>query len=101
MIHVIASLHIKDGKVAEFLEILRENIPNVLKETGCIEYAPTVDVAAGLAPQELNANAVTIVEKWDSLDDLLAHLAAPHMQAYAERVKDLVEGKSLKVLQSA
>jgi quinol monooxygenase YgiN len=101
MIHVIASLHIKDGKVAKFLEIFRANIPKVLDEAGCIEYAPTVDVPTGLGPQEVNANTVTIVEKWDSLDDLLAHLAAPHMLAYAERVKDLVEGKSLKVLQNA
>ena len=98
MIHVIASLQIKDGRLSEFIEIFKANVPNVLKEQGCVEYVPTVDVAAGLAPQELNSKVVTIVEKWDTLPDLIAHLAAPHMLAYGEKVKDMVEKKSLKVL---
>jgi quinol monooxygenase YgiN len=101
MIHVIASLHIKPGRVAEFVEIFRANIPNVLKEQGCIEYLPTIDLPSGLPPQELNSKVVTIVEKWDSLDDLRAHLSAPHMLAYGEQVKDLVEEKSLKILRDA
>ncbi len=101
MIHVIASLQIKDGLLSEFIEIFKANVPNVLKEQGCVEYVPTVDVPAGLAPQELNGKVVTIVEKWDTLPDLLAHLVAPHMLAYGEQVKDMVEKKSLKVLSAA
>lgn len=101
MIHVIASLQIKEGRIAEFVEIFKANIPNVLKEQGCIEYVPTVDVPTSLPPQELNGNAVTIVEKWNRLDDLLAHLSAPHMLAYGQQVKDLVVGKSLKILRDA
>jgi len=101
MIHVLASLHIKEGKVAEFIEIFKANIPNVLKEKGCMEYVPTIDVATGLPPQALDKNVVTIVEKWNSLDDLRAHLAAPHMLTYGERVKDIVTDKSLKILQDA
>lgn len=98
MIHVIASLQIKDGMLSEFIEIFKANVPNVLAEQGCVEYVPTVDVDASLAPQELNGKVVTIVEKWDTLPDLLAHLKAPHMLSYGEKVKDMVEKKSLKVL---
>jgi quinol monooxygenase YgiN len=101
MIHVIASLHIKEGHLAEFIDIFKSNIPNVLEEEGCLEYAPTVDMPSGLPPQVMDANAVTIIEKWHSLEDLKRHLAAPHMRAYRENVKDLVVDLSLKVLGDA
>jgi quinol monooxygenase YgiN len=101
MINVIASIHIKEGQLSEFIEIFKSNIPKVLEEKGCIEYVPTVDVPTGLPPQELNNNVVTIIEKWDSLEDLQAHLLAPHMLAYKENVKDLVDKLSLKVLREA
>jgi quinol monooxygenase YgiN len=101
MINVIASIHIKEGRLIEFIEIFKSNIPNVLEEKGCIEYVPTIDVSTGLPPQELNNNVVTIIEKWDSLEDLQAHLSAPHMLAYKETVKDIVDKVSLKVLGEA
>lgn len=99
MIHVIAAIHVKEGRVAEFLTIFKENIPEVRREKGCIEYEPTIDVVTGLPPQELNSNVVTIIEKWTSLDDLRAHLTAPHMLAYHGKVKDIVEKVELKVLE--
>ncbi len=101
MINVIASIHIKDGRLSEFIEIFKSNIPSVLEERGCVEYVPTIDVSTGLPPQEMNNNVVTIIEKWDSLEDLQAHLSAPHMLAYKENVKDLVDKVSLKVLGEA
>lgn len=101
MIHVIASLQIKEEHLAEFIGIFKANVPNVLQEKGCVEYVPTIDVPTDLPPQEKHPNAVTIVEKWETLDDLLAHLKAPHMLTYGEKVKDMVEKKSLKILTPA
>lgn len=101
MINVIASIHIKEGRLSEFIEIFKTNIPNVLEEKGCVEYVPTIDVPTGLPPQELNSNVVTIIEKWGSLEDLQTHLTAPHMLAYKEKVKDLVDKVTLKVLMEA
>ncbi len=101
MINVIASINIKEGRLAEFVEVFKSNIPNVLEEKGCIEYTPHIDFPTGLPPQELNNNVVTIIEKWDSLDDLKTHLSAPHMLVYKEKVKDLVDKVSLKVLGEA
>ncbi|MBC8438770.1 MAG: antibiotic biosynthesis monooxygenase [Deltaproteobacteria bacterium] len=98
MINVIASIQIKEGHLSEFVEIFKSNIPKVLEEKGCIEYVPTIDVPTGLPPQELNINGVTIIEKWDSLEDLKAHLTAPHMLAYREKTKTLVDKMSVKVL---
>jgi len=101
MITVIASIHIKKDRRSEFIDIFKSNVPHVLEERGCIEYVPTLDVPTELPPQELNRNVVTIIEKWESLKDLRAHLSAPHMLAYQEKVKDLVENVSLKILEQA
>ena len=101
MITVIASIHIKENRLSEFVEIFKANIPYVLQERGCIKYLPTIDVITGLPSQELNNNLVTIIEKWESLEDLQAHLSAPHMLAYKERVEDIVAKVSLKVLGEA
>jgi len=62
---------------------------------------PTVDVPTGLPPQKLNSNVVTIIEKWDNLEDLQAHISSPHMLAYKEKVKNLIEKMSLKILKEA
>ena len=84
--------------IPEFVEIFKSNVPNVREERGCIEYFPTVDINADLPPQSMDENVVTIIEKWESLDALRDHLKAPHMLSYKEKVKDMVEGLSLKVL---
>jgi len=98
MINVIASIHIKEHKTQEFIEIFKANIQNVLKEKGCLEYVLTVDFLTDLPPQELNEHVVTVIEKWTCIEDLYSHLAAPHMLAYKEKVKNLVVKISLKIL---
>jgi quinol monooxygenase YgiN len=75
-------------------------VPLVRGEAGCLEYGPAVDVPTGIAAQQpLRENVVTVVEKWDNLEALLAHLQAPHMQAYRARVKELVVGSKSHVLE--
>lgn len=101
MIHVIASVSIKEGKREEFLEIFKANVPHVKAEKGCIEYRPAIDVVTGIDAQLLDEHMVTVIEKWESRDALRAHLTAPHMLAYREKVSDMVEGVSLKVLADA
>lgn len=102
MIHVIAEIDLKPGVRDAFLEVFRANVPNVLAEDGCIAYAPTVDLPSGLSAQgPARGDTVTVVERWESLEHLRAHLAAPHMAVYRERVKDWVIGVTLRVLQEA
>jgi quinol monooxygenase YgiN len=100
VIHVIAAIEVVPGKREAFLEEFRRLVPLVRAEAGCLEYGPAVDVAAGLGGEAPpRANVVTVVEKWDSLDALRSHLGAPHMLEYRGRVKDLVTGVRLQVLQ--
>ena len=101
MIYVLAAIHVKEGSREQFLEVFKANIPAVLAEDGCIEYVPTVDAAANLPPQQRDPAVVTIVEKWASIEALHAHLTSPHMRRYREKVKDLVENMTLKVLTPA
>ncbi len=99
MIHVIASIKIKEEYLSSFIEIFKANVQNVLKETGCLGYEPCRDIPTGLPIQETDASAVTIVERWESMEDLTAHLSAPHMVDYKEKTKDMVENLSVKILE--
>lgn len=101
MVNVIATITVKTGRMSPFIDIFKSNIPNVLNEEGCIEYLPTIDLPTGLATQQCDENVVTIIEKWQSLDDLKKHLSAPHMLAYRERVKNYVDNVSLRILKQA
>ena len=43
MIHVIASIRVKEGSLHEYVALFKQNVPNVLAEDGCVQYAPCVD----------------------------------------------------------
>jgi quinol monooxygenase YgiN len=102
MIHVIATVEVHEGKREAFLQEFHRVMPRVHAEAGCLEYGPTVDAAAGLAvPTPLREQVVVILEKWESLDALKAHLTAPHMAEYRQRVRELVKGVQLQVLEPA
>lgn len=99
MIFVIADIEIADGKQAAFLEAFRQLVPLVHAEEGCIEYGPAVDADTDIPVQVKNGDQIiTVMEKWESVDALKAHLEAPHMLTYREQVADLVKGTSIKVL---
>ncbi len=99
MIHVLATVQLQPGTRAAFLEEFRKLMPLVHAEDGCGEYGPAVDVASGLPAQPaVRDDVVVVIEKWRDLEALRAHLAAEHMAAYRQRVKDLVISVSLQVL---
>jgi quinol monooxygenase YgiN len=100
MIHVIASVTLKDNARGAFLEQLHRNVPNVLAEPGCRRYQPAADIASGLTAQgDLRDDVVTILESWDSIEALHRHLKTPHMAAYREATRKLVSDVRLQVLQ--
>jgi quinol monooxygenase YgiN len=102
MIHVIATIELQPGRREDFLAEFHKIVPAVRAEAGCIEYGPAVDADTDIAAQQRKgADVVTVVEKWESLDALKAHLVAPHMQEYRPRVKELVRQSTLHVLKPA
>jgi len=99
MIHVIAVVTAKPGKREEVLQHFRANVPAVRAGKGCVEYGATVDAEPALPIQtRYGADTFVVVEKWDSLDALKAHAAAPHMAAYASKVKEMIAGRAIHVL---
>jgi quinol monooxygenase YgiN len=102
MIHVIAQIEVHPGRRRELLDELARIVPEVRAERGAIEYGAAVDLATPVSRQAPpRPDVVTILEKWSDVAALEAHLAAPHMQAYRERVRDLVKSAQLYVLEPA
>ncbi|HIN17781.1 MAG TPA: antibiotic biosynthesis monooxygenase [Gammaproteobacteria bacterium] len=101
MIHVLASIHVKEGKQAQALAAIHGNLATVRAEAGCIQYTPAVDIDTGMPAQETDDSIITMIETWKDLSALKAHSTAPHMLTYRESVKDLVEKVTLKVLEDA
>ncbi len=100
MIHVVATIEIAPGKRDDFLAVFHHLVPSVRAEVGCIDYGATIDLPTDLAMQiPLRDNVVTIIEKWENFENLQDHLQAPHMLEYREKVKELVQGVSLQVLE--
>ncbi len=102
MVHVLATIRLNSGRRADFLEQFHRLVPLVQAEDGCLEYGPAVDMDSGLDAQEpIVPDVVTVIEKWASLEALKAHLAAPHMDEYRERVAGMVQSVSLRILEPA
>ena len=102
MIIVIATIELAAGRRDDFLNAFHQLVPTVQQEAGCLEYGPTVDVVTDISAQQSpRENVVTIVEKWESVSALKAHLTAPHMAEYRTAVQDLVVGMTLQILEPA
>jgi quinol monooxygenase YgiN len=99
MIHVLAVITAKPGMRDSILQAFRANVPNVRAEQGCIEYGAAVDAEPALKFQTaFGPDAFVVVEKWESLDALKAHAAAPHMAAYAAKTKDMIVSRAIHIL---
>ena len=99
MIHVIAVITAKAGQRAAILKEFHANIPAVLAEAGCIEYGPATDTdALGPMQTQFGPDTFVVVEKWESVDALKAHAAAPHMAAYAAKTKEMIANRVIHVL---
>jgi quinol monooxygenase YgiN len=99
LIHVLAIITTKPGQRDTVLQAFRANVPAVHAEQGCIEYGATIDAEGlGSIQTKIGPDAFVVVEKWESVDALKAHAAAPHMAAYGAKTKDLVASRVIHVL---
>lgn len=99
MINVVAVITAKPGLREKVLQAVAENLPKVLAEKGCIEYAPSVDAGNGAGKGAFGPDTFVMIEKWESMEDLKAHAAAPHMAEYAAKTKELLESRLIHVLE--
>lgn len=102
MIHVIAVITAKPGQREQILTHFRANVPAVRAEKGCIEYGAAVDADPALPFQtKWGPDTFLVVEKWESMDALKAHAAAPHMAAYGAKTKEFIASRVIHILQPA
>ena len=102
MIHVIAVITAKPGKREEVLRHFRANVPAVRAEQGCIEYGAAVDAENALPFQtRWGPETFLVIEKWESMDSLKAHAAAPHMAAYGAKTKEWIASRVIHILSPA
>ncbi len=99
MIHVLAIITAKPGQRDKILTVFRTNMPAVHAEAGCIEYGPAIDAEGmGGFQTKIGPDTFVVIEKWESIDALKAHAAAPHMAAYAAKTKELIASRVIHVL---
>ena len=102
MIHVLAVITAKPGMRDSILEAFRANVPAVRAENGCIEYGAAIDAENALAFQtRYGPDTFVVVEKWESMDALKAHSAAPHMAAYAAKTRERIASRVIHILSPA
>jgi quinol monooxygenase YgiN len=102
MIYVVATIELVEGMREKFLAEQRHLLPLVRAEEGCVEYAPTVEVALTDPPKTpLRTNCIIMHEKWKTLANLQAHAVAPHMKEFRTKSKPMVAGIKIEVFQPA
>ena len=102
MIHVIAVITAKPGKRAAILGHFRANVPAVRAEKGCIEYGAAIDADPALPFQKKwGDDTFLVIEKWETMDALKAHAAAPHMAAYGAKTRELIASRVIHILSPA
>ena len=90
MIHILVTMVVKEGRMKEFLSIGEKLRSQVLKEKGCLAYDYTREIASPLGIQEpVDPDRITLVERWESVEALKAHMDAPHMKELGPKMGDL------------
>jgi len=102
MIHVLAIITAMPGMRDRILDAWRANVDAVRAEDGCLAYNAVIDVRDG-APgfARFGADTFVVVEKWASVEALQAHAVAPHMKAYAAKVREWTANRAIHVLEPA
>lgn len=102
MVFVIATVEVVQGKRNDYLDEIRKVVPKVRKEKGCVEYVPVVDLPAGFSAQDpVREDRVTILERWESIEALKAHMEAPHMREYREGAKKYIVAVKIQIFTHA
>lgn len=101
-VNVIAHITAKPGKRDEVLTAFKANVPAVHAEKGCVEYNAVIDMeGVGGFQAKLGEDSFAVIEKWETMDDLMAHATSAHMKAYGAKTKDLLDKRVIHILTSA
>lgn len=72
MIKIVAKNFIKEDKIDEVLEHMKELVSITVKEEGCIAYE--------LYQDEKDKSILTMIEEWESKEALNKHMSSEHFK---------------------
>lgn len=101
MLTVIAEIRTRPGQHHRqaVLDQFAKIIPTVLKEEGCHGYAPMVDATTDTSFQATAPDSIIMVEQWETVAHLEAHLQTTHMKAWSDAVKGDVLETHIRILE--
>jgi quinol monooxygenase YgiN len=77
---VIGEFRLPPENVALARDAMERVVTSTRAEAGCLGYSYSEDV--------LDPGLIRVSEKWESREDLAAHLAAPHMAVWKQERED-------------
>jgi quinol monooxygenase YgiN len=85
MLAIIAKLPIKEEKLDEAIEAMKELMVEVAKEEGALHYTLNVD--------RNNPNQLVVIERYQDKAALEYHGGTPHFQAFFAKAAELLDGQ--------
>lgn len=101
MLTIIAEIRVHEGQQhkTKVIHAFEKITPTVLAEQGCHGYELLVDADLNVNFQAKDDNVITMLEYWESIEHLNAHMQTAHMQAYQAEVKDDVIDVKIRILE--
>ena len=101
-VYVLCRFDLKpDASIADYTNTTLAVVPTVRAEDGCRMYTLLRDAATDWdRPMRFGERTMWMLEKWDSVDALKAHLETPHMKAFGPSVRPMRTASTFHVLES-
>lgn len=100
-VYVLCRFDLKpDADVAGYAAKTLAVVPTVRAEDGCRLYTLLRDASTDWdKPMRFGERTMWMLEKWDSVDALKAHLETPHMKAFGPTVRPMRAASTFHVLE--
>lgn len=100
-VYVLCRFDLKpDADIADYAAKTLGVVPTVRAEEGCSLYTLLKDADTDWdKPMKFGERTMFMLEKWDSVEALKAHLATPHMKAFGPTVRDMRTSSTFHVLE--
>jgi len=101
-VYVLCRFDLKpDADIADYAAKTLAVVPTVRREDGCRMYTLLKDAATDWdKPMRFGERTMWMLEHWDSVDALKAHLDTPHMKAFGPTVRPMRSASTFHVLEA-